>query len=178
MNSEARTSSFRACQAGGHAFCLAGLLLAAGAAFRAPASTNTQDFTIDAWQTEDGLPQSSVLSIVQTPDGYLWLATYAGLARFDGIRFTVFDSSNVPGLPGNRITGLHVDDSGALWVVTEYHDLAQMMAGRCRVWTRAEGVPAAGVAWIGSVPARRHNLQTSEASPGVTAGAGNSHSPA
>src|SRR5579872_6115420 len=49
------------------------------------------------WSTQSGLPQSSVYSIAQTPDGYLWFATEEGLARFDGMRFTVFDRGN--GLP-------------------------------------------------------------------------------
>ena len=50
----------------------------------------------DVWQREDGLPQNSVKAILQTRDGYLWLATEEGLARFDGVRFTVFDSTNTP----------------------------------------------------------------------------------
>jgi ligand-binding sensor domain-containing protein len=69
---------------------------------------------VACWQTEDGLPQSSVLAIAQSPNGYLWLATFNGLARFDGMHFTVFDTSNLPGLPSNRLTGLLVDQAGAL----------------------------------------------------------------
>ncbi len=46
----------------------------------------------EAWTTENGLPQNSVTSILQTRDGYLWFGTQEGLVRFDGIRFTVFNS--------------------------------------------------------------------------------------
>src|SRR4029453_1391128 len=46
----------------------------------------------DAWLSQDGLPQDFVGSITQTPDGYLWIGTLGGLVRFDGVRFTVFDS--------------------------------------------------------------------------------------
>jgi ligand-binding sensor domain-containing protein len=106
------------------------------------------DFTVDAWQTDDGLPQSSVMSIAQTPDGYLWLATFNGLVRFDGVRFTVFDTSNMPGLPNNRLIRLSVDRGGALWLVTEYLDLAQLQDGRCRTFTAADGLPAGGVRWV------------------------------
>ncbi len=60
-------------------------------------------FTVDAWTTEDGLPQSSVLAIVQTHDGYLWLGTLNGLVRFDGNSFTCFNVNNTPGLPADRI---------------------------------------------------------------------------
>ncbi len=111
--------------------------------------TNQTDFAIDAWQTDDGLPQSSVNSIAQTPDGYLWLATFNGLARFDGVRFTVFDSSNLPGLPGNRLVRLYVDREGGLWMITEYNEVARLKDGRCRTFTAADGVPAEGARWVG-----------------------------
>ena len=55
-------------------------------------------FTVESWSTEEGLPQSSVISVIQTRDGYLWLGTTKGLVRFDGDRFTVFNEFNTPGL--------------------------------------------------------------------------------
>ncbi len=73
------------------------------------------DYAVRVWQMEEGLPQNSVLSIAQTPDGYLWLATFNGLVRFDGVRFTPFDESNLPGLPGNRLVRLCADREGGLW---------------------------------------------------------------
>ncbi len=51
-------------------------------------------FARDAWTSDQGLPQNSVNAIVQSPDGYLWLATQEGVARFDGARFVVFDPRN------------------------------------------------------------------------------------
>src|SRR5579862_9598171 len=45
-----------------------------------------------------GLPQNSVKDIVQTPDGFLWVATQEGLARFDGSHFAVYNTRNTPGL--------------------------------------------------------------------------------
>jgi len=56
--------------------------------------------------------------MVQTPDGYLWFGTFNGLVRFDGIKFTVFDRSNVPQLPSAGIVNLYLDKSGRLWVST------------------------------------------------------------
>jgi hypothetical protein len=50
------------------------------------------------WQTEQGLPQNSVYDMVQDRDGYLWLATWGGLVRFDGTRFSVFGATDVPAL--------------------------------------------------------------------------------
>lgn len=116
----------------------------------AVSSGGTSDFLVDGWQTEDGLPQSSVLSFAQTPDGYLWMATYNGLARFDGARFTVFDTSNLPGLPSNRLLRLFAERAGGLWIVTEQHDFARLENGRCRQFHAQDGLPASGVQWAGA----------------------------
>ena len=71
-----------------------------------------------AWQTEDGLPQNSVSSVAQTRDGYLWLGTEAGLARFDGLQFEVFDKDNTPQLASSKISTLLVDGNDVLWIGT------------------------------------------------------------
>ncbi|MEK7833159.1 MAG: two-component regulator propeller domain-containing protein, partial [Acidobacteriota bacterium] len=65
------------------------ILLCLSAATQAKAQ-----YRFDHWTTDDGLPQNTVTSVVQTRDGYLWITTLDGLARFDGVRFTVFDKSN------------------------------------------------------------------------------------
>ena len=62
-----------------------------------------------SWQADSDLPQNSVLAIAQTPDGYLWLGTESGLARFDGVHFTLFDQRAIPGLRSNEIRALLVD---------------------------------------------------------------------
>src|ERR1043165_4445690 len=74
------------------------------------------EYRFDVWTADSGLPQNSVRAIVQTRDGYLWVGTLDGLARFDGVRFTVFNRANSPGLSGNRITALHEAADGALWM--------------------------------------------------------------
>lgn len=73
----------------------------------------------DSWGLEDGLPQISVETVIQTRDGYLWMGTEEGLVRFDGQTFTVFDKSNTPGLKNNWILALYEDRSGVLWVGTD-----------------------------------------------------------
>jgi diguanylate cyclase (GGDEF)-like protein len=70
----------------------------------------------NAWTTNEGLPQDSVNAVVQTADGYLWIATQEGLARFDGVRFTVFDSSSTRGVLGNFVYSLFADGDGSLWI--------------------------------------------------------------
>ena len=70
------------------------------------------------WKTENGLPQNSVHAILQTHDGYIWLGTEGGLARFDGVRFTAYDMQNTPGLKSNDIRGLTEAPDGTLWIGT------------------------------------------------------------
>ncbi len=89
--------------------------------FHLPALDPNQEldeYAVERYSTENGLPQSSVLSMVQTRDGYLWLGTYEGLARFDGLNFTVFDKSNTSEMESNSIKALAEDSQGGLWVGT------------------------------------------------------------
>ena len=81
-------------------------------------SGDTTNFLIDVWDTEDNLPSSTVTAVTQTPDGYLWVGTYNGLSRFDGVRFVTFDPVNTPALAHARIQGLYVDARGTLWINT------------------------------------------------------------
>ena len=76
------------------------------------------DYLVDVWDTENGLPGSTVTAIAQTPDGYLWVGTYAGLARFDGVRFVTFDPASKPELSQARVQGLFLDANGTLWINT------------------------------------------------------------
>ncbi|MBA2334966.1 MAG: hypothetical protein H0V90_08520, partial [Blastocatellia bacterium] len=62
------------------------------------------------------MPHKTVRSVLQTRDGYIWAATSDGLARFDGVRFTVFNTVNSPGLKTNRLDFLAETLDGSLWV--------------------------------------------------------------
>ena len=86
-------------------------------------------FSVDVWGTGDGLPQSSVIALAQTHDGYLWLGTLNGLVRFDGKSFTRFNVNNTPGLPGNRVVFLFEDSRHVLWAGTETAGLCAIKNG-------------------------------------------------
>ena len=76
-------------------------------------------YLIDAWETEEGLPENSATSFMQTADGYAWFGTFNGLVRFDGIRFETMDRSNVPGLPSPSVVSMHLDAKGRRWFGTD-----------------------------------------------------------
>ncbi|MGA4579986.1 two-component regulator propeller domain-containing protein [Limisphaera sp. VF-2] len=104
-------------------FIIALLLLATTlpALIQRAAVTSPSDspFLVENWSTGEGLPQSSVLGVLQDRDGYLWLGTLNGLVRFDGLTFTVFDAVNTPELPSSRIVHIYEDRRRQLWIGTE-----------------------------------------------------------
>jgi signal transduction histidine kinase/ligand-binding sensor domain-containing protein len=75
-------------------------------------------FVVRTWSIQDGLPDATVNAIAQTPDGYLWVGTLGGLARFDGTRFTVFNARNTPALGSGRIKSLYCNRKGCLLIGT------------------------------------------------------------
>jgi ligand-binding sensor domain-containing protein len=94
-----------------------------------PAKAITQ-YVHQTWQSGSGLPHNTGMAIVQTADGYVWLGTEEGLARFDGDRFTVFDKRNTPGLRNDFIFSLLVDHKGDLWIGTRGGGLTRYSHGR------------------------------------------------
>jgi ligand-binding sensor domain-containing protein len=70
------------------------------------------------WTREHGLPDNEVHAILQSRDGYLWLGTSRGLARFDGLRFTVFDHLTVSEMKSDDCLRLAEDPDGVLWIGT------------------------------------------------------------
>jgi signal transduction histidine kinase/ligand-binding sensor domain-containing protein len=118
------------------------LLLVLGEFHRAaalnPSKALTQ-YSITLWNQEQGLPQDTIRAIAQTADGYIWLGTDEGLARFDGYEFAVFNRDKGM-LPSNSITALAADANGTLWIgtpngLTEYRNQA------FRTYTPKDGLP-------------------------------------
>ena len=81
------------------------------------------------WQTDEGLPHNQVQALAQTPEGFLWVGTRGGLARFDGVTFTTFNSGNTPELRSSSITSLCADHEGTLWVGTDGGGLVRLRDG-------------------------------------------------
>jgi ligand-binding sensor domain-containing protein/signal transduction histidine kinase len=107
-------------------------------------------FVVDSWQIDAGLPHNSVTAIQQTEDGYLWLGTSNGLARFDGVRFTTFRAMDNPGLKSNRILCLDEDPQGVLWIGTEEGGVASYRNGQFSSLTMVEGLSSDTVLCLGT----------------------------
>jgi signal transduction histidine kinase/ligand-binding sensor domain-containing protein len=97
-------------------------------------------YRFDHWTADNGLPQNSVRDIVQTQDGYLWLATFDGLVRFDGVRFTIFNKSNSPGIISNRFFKLYEDVTGDLWALTEDGARIRLRQGGFTTYSKEQSV--------------------------------------
>ena len=114
----------------------------------------------DVWLTEQGLPQNSVLAVVQGHDGFIWFGTQEGLVRFDGVRFDTFNRVNTKGLGHSHVTALLEDHEGALWIGTLGGGLTRMKDRMFTRFTAVDGLTAdligaiaedrRGVIWIGS----------------------------
>ncbi len=118
------------------------------------------DFIRETWSVDDGLPQSTIQSMAQTRDGYLWFATHEGAARFDGRQFTVFNEANTPTLTGSGIGALAAMQDGSLFLGLRDGGLVHYVQGVFTTVNPAGGLPkgtvsvlveeGAGVLWIGT----------------------------
>lgn len=111
------------------------------------------------WQDQHGLPQNGISAVVQSADSYLWLATAEGVVRFDGVRFTAFDTGNTPELKSNNIASVYADRAGALWAAYG-SGLTRYQQGRFTFFSTEQGLTdaranalfedRAGNLWIGT----------------------------
>lgn len=86
-------------------------------------------YVSESWDLENGLPIGHINQIYQTPDGYLWMATFSGLLRFDGVKFTRYDVSNTPELPSNRIIEIRPGRGNSFWLFTEQRNMVLVSDG-------------------------------------------------
>ena len=142
---------------------LGAFLFAVGFLASVAAEPADSPFIVNSWSNEEGLPQSSVISVIQTKDGYLWLGTLNGLARFDGNRFVTFDENKTPGLGSDRIVFLFEDSHTNLWVGTDTSVVAMIHDGTVKDFTLGHGghegrltsadEDASGAVWLYSADA-------------------------
>ena len=129
--------------------CQLGLVIAAylaGTAHALDAWRAITPYCHSSWQTHEGLPQNTVRAVAQTADGYLWAGTEAGLVRFDGAQFRIFDRSSHDEIFDNHhIYALAADPDGSLWIGTNGGGLLQLVDDELRHFGEADGLPAGRV---------------------------------
>ncbi len=95
---------------------------------------------MNIWRQTQGLPQNSVRAILQTHDGYMWIGTKGGLARFDGVRFTTFDDRNQNQLRENEVWALVEGDDGSLWIGTYGGGVSRLKDGQFTIYNTKDGL--------------------------------------
>jgi len=111
-------------------------------------SSSLANYGRQTWVMENGLPQNTVQALLQTRNGFVWLGTEAGLVRFDGNGFAVFDRSSSPALPGNDVRCLVETPDGALWIGTG-DGLARWKDGSVTTFTTNDGLQANEIQALG-----------------------------
>jgi signal transduction histidine kinase/ligand-binding sensor domain-containing protein len=124
---------------GGAIALSAAVLVCSGEGFALDPHKALTQYSRTVWTQEHGLPQDTIRAIAQTTDGYLWLGTDEGLARFDGYDFAIFTKANGD-LPANSITALAASPGGSLWIGTP-SGLTRYRDRRFQTYTTAEGLP-------------------------------------
>ncbi|MGA7617151.1 MAG: diguanylate cyclase [Thermoanaerobaculia bacterium] len=142
----------RVCRA---ALVLVSLLSCAAPAVALDPSRRIDLYALDVWR--EGLPQYTVQAIDQGPQGYLWLGTFEGLVRFDGIRFDVFDETTVPSIENWQVRAICHDRNGILWVgtgrglVSRHNGIFSLFPGPLQTDTITSLLPAKdGSLWVGT----------------------------
>ena len=118
---------------------LAGMLIARTCAFALNPALDVSQYAHTAWKIRDGFAQGSILSIAQTPDGYLWLGTAFGLYRFDGVRNVLWQPPPDQQLPSTTISTLVAARDGALWIGT-WSGLVSWKNGKLTQYTELAGL--------------------------------------
>lgn len=110
------------------------------AAAPAPVAPSAHSFSITGWDTERGLPSNAVLDVLQASDGYIWVASYQGLIRFDGLTFKMFTQEEIPGLTRASFWGIIESPKGTIWAATESDGLVRYRDGQWKIFKSADGL--------------------------------------
>ena len=123
-------------------------------------------FYRETWTTRQGLPHNQINAIAQTPDGYLWLGTWEGLVRYNGLEFQQFTRSNTPALKDNGVRSLRASADGAVVIGTSRGGVTVKRGDRWRTWTRADGLAQDEI--LDALLDRRGRLWAATESMGLT----------
>jgi signal transduction histidine kinase/ligand-binding sensor domain-containing protein len=114
------------------------LLACASRAVALNPTLDVSQYAHTAWKVSDGFAKGIIFAIAQTPDGYLWLGTEAGLLRFDGVRTVEWQPPGGERLPSSDIRRLHAARDGRLWLGT-FAGLASVKDDRLTRYPELDG---------------------------------------
>ncbi len=112
---------------------------------------NLRQYVLRTWTSEQGLPQNSIRAMLQTHDGFLWIGTRGGLARFDGAGFILYKAGAPNSIPSESITGLAEDRDGSLWI-SSAGGLTRYRNGHFHNYTSRDGLPGNSIWRIAADP--------------------------
>ncbi len=115
------------------------LMLAGTSAWALDRALPAIQYVHDSWSTKDGLPEGPVLALMPAPDGYLWLGTRAGLVRFDGVRFRIFEPADLGVRQYSFARHLVRTNDGAIWGAI-VGGVSRYGSGRFEVFGEAQGL--------------------------------------
>jgi PAS domain S-box-containing protein len=119
------------------AYCL---LAEAQHVVRAGSRTTGGWHTVATWEQSRGLPQNTVLALIQTKQGYVWIATKGGVSRFDGVRFTNFDDRNTPEMKESEVWALTEGSDESVWIGTFGGGIGRFKDGTYTAFNSANGL--------------------------------------
>ena len=98
--------------------------------FLRASAADSSSVVVRVWQSQDGLPSNVVRSVVQASDGYLWVATAEGVARFDGFDFELIEPEGELRRSGWRFSRLFATSGGWIWAATYQGGLFRVENGQ------------------------------------------------
>ncbi len=122
-------------------------------------SRSVTQYMIQSWNQLDGIPQNTIMSVIQTRNGYIWVGTQEGLARFNGKKFVEFTKGNNPVFVNDYIVTLFEDKNGTLWIGSR-EGLLEYKNGKFRRYSKKDGLlddlvrsigqDNKGIVWVGT----------------------------
>lgn len=138
---------------------LLSVMLAIAPAHALDLDRSVEDYTVQSWTIEDGLPHNMIHRIAQSEEGFLWLATWEGAVRFNGRDFSVFNTYNVPGMSTRGFRAVLRDPAGGMLLGSTRNGLWHVDGDDWRpvgaeqlskVWTTSLLRLPNGALWVGS----------------------------